>query len=65
VSFGQRLVFAGEIFNLLRKPDFLGALKVQGIQLIPYLNILLNLHLNLAIFGLQLSKTIFNGSQLV
>jgi hypothetical protein len=54
VSFGQRLVFAGEIFNLLQELDFPSVLQLQSIQLIPYLNILLNLRLNLAVFGLQL-----------
>jgi hypothetical protein len=50
---------------LLQEPDFLGKLLFEGIDLIPRVNNLVNLLLNLVILGLQLAGPIFNCPEFV
>jgi hypothetical protein len=63
VSFGLLSVFVFEMLNLLlQQPDLSGMLLFDGVELIPQVNILVNLLANLAIFLLQLAKPIFDSS---
>jgi hypothetical protein len=53
-------------FNFfLQQPDFSGMLLFEGVELIPQLDIHVNLLANLAIFLLQLVESIFDSSELV
>jgi hypothetical protein len=63
MNLGQGFVFLRQIFNfLLEEPDFLGALKLDGIKFALQTHNLICSFINLAIFGLQLVKPIFNNS---
>jgi hypothetical protein len=66
VSLGLQFIHVLEIFNLLlQQPDLSGTLKFDGVKLIPQLDVLVNLLINLVIFLLQLVESIFDSSELV
>jgi hypothetical protein len=66
MSLGLQFVFVLEILNLLlHQLDLSGTLLFDGVELIPQLNIFVNLLTNLAIFLLQLMESIFDSSKLV
>jgi hypothetical protein len=66
VSLGLQFVLFLEILNLLlQQPDLSGTLPFDGVELIPQVDVLVNLLANLAIFLLQLVESIFNTSELV
>jgi hypothetical protein len=66
VSLGLQFVFVLEILNLLlHQLDLSGTLLFDGVELIPQLDILVNLLANPAIFLLQLEESVFDSSELV
>jgi hypothetical protein len=66
VSFGHGFVLVCKVFNfLLQESDFPGALLLQSVKLVPQLDILHDLLANLAVFLLQLVRSIFNRSEFV
>jgi hypothetical protein len=66
VSLGLQFALVLEIFNLLlQQPDLSGTLMFDGVELIPQLDILVNLLTNLVIFLLQLVESIFDSSELI
>jgi hypothetical protein len=66
VSLGLQFVLVLEIFNLLlQESNLSGMLPLDGVELIPQVDILVNLLANLAVFLLQLAESIFDSLELV
>jgi hypothetical protein len=66
VCLGLGFVLFLQVFNLLfEEPDLSCALQLDCIKLVPRLDILHDLLLNLSVLGLQLMKAVFNSSQLI